>query len=52
MKNKTQISESFYSIIITNAKFCTNCRSEPEYFFEASPIINIYLEEKLDNKFK
>ena len=50
MKNKTQISENFYSTI-KKEKVCTNCQSQPEYFFETSPIINIYLEENLDEEF-
>jgi hypothetical protein len=50
IKNKTQISEVFYSTI-KKAKVCTRCQSEPEYTYESSPIINIYLEENLDDRF-
>ena len=48
MKNKTQITETFYSTIKIK-KLCTECQSQPEYFFQASPIINIYLEENLND---
>ena len=49
-KNKTQILLTFFSTI-KKAKLCTNCQSQYEYFFESSPIINIYLEENLDDRF-
>ena len=50
VNNKTKISDSFFSTI-KKAKICTQCQSSPEYSFESSPIINIYLEENLDERF-
>ena len=48
-KNKTKISNAFYSSIIIK-KRCLKCQAEPMCFFEASPVINIYLvENKNDN---
>ena len=50
INNKTQILENFYSTIV-KAKVCSNCNSQPEYSFEGSPIINIYLEENKDENY-
>jgi len=45
---KTIISQLFFSSIKIKKK-CTYCQSKYEYFFKASPIINIYLENKNNN---
>ena len=42
-KNKTKISDSFYSTIETKKK-CLNC-AQITYFYEPSCVINIYLED-------
>ena len=48
MKNRTQISDTFFSTIKIK-KRCQQCDLDPQYFFEASPVINIYLEENKEN---
>ena len=49
MKNRTQISDTFFSAIKIK-KRCLQCNHEGyQYFFETSPVINIYLEENKEN---
>ena len=50
IKNKSQISDTFFSTIKIK-KRCLNCNTQPEYYFEAYPLINIYLEENLDDNY-
>ena len=49
-KNKTKISNTFYSSIKIT-KRCLKCQAEPLYFFEASPVINIYLVENKNDRY-
>ena len=42
--NRTQISDTFFSLIKIMKK-CPNCYLKDEYYFEATPSINIYLTE-------
>ena len=44
MNIRTYISDIFYSTIKIK-KLCQNCKTRPSYYFEFTPIINIYLEE-------
>ena len=49
LKNLTQISDTFFSTIKIK-KRCLQCNHEGyQYFFEASPVVNIYLEENKEN---
>ena len=48
LKNITQISDTFFSSMKIK-KRCLQCNVDPQYFFEASPVINIYLEENKEN---
>ena len=50
VKNKSHISESFFSTIKIK-KRCLNCNTQPEYYFEACPVVNIYLEENQDKNY-
>ena len=50
MKNKTIISDAFYCAIKIK-KRCLNCNAYTAYYFETSPIVNIYLEENKDDNF-
>ena len=50
IKNKSQISDIFFSTIKIK-KRCLNCDTQPEYYFEAWPVINIYLEENHNGNF-
>ena len=47
-QNVTSISERFYSAFKIK-KRCINCNSNYAYFFESSPVIDIYLEANEDN---
>ena len=47
--NRTMISEVFYCAIKIK-KRCFNCNATA-YYFETSPIVNIYLEENKDDNF-
>ena len=46
-KNRTKISDSFYSTIRTK-KRCNGCQNYA-YYFESSPVIDIYLESNNNN---
>ena len=48
--NRTHISDIFYSTIKIK-KLCQNCKRQPLYYFESTPVINIYLEEKNNNNY-
>jgi hypothetical protein len=48
LKNITQISDTFFSSMKIK-KRCLQCNVDPQYFFEASPVVNIYLEENKEN---
>ena len=48
-QNITRISDLFFSTIKTK-KVCNNCASQI-YYFEGSPIISIFLQENIINKF-
>ena len=47
--NRTQILDIFYSTIKIK-KLCQNCKTQPSYYFESTPIINIYLKENKNIK--